>query len=378
MGKRLRICFVLDMFYPHVGGVETAFYELTRRLVERDCEVRVLTCDSSGGRGRVDLDGVMVHYLPWRTIYGHAVPQRRDLTGHVQWCDIVHTTTYTAAPAALRVARWQHRPCVLTVNECLGSRWSWVERDPIRAFAYRHFERRLLHRPFTTLIAISAATRRDLLRAGVPADRVRTVHLGIDHDVWHPSVGPADICAVFGLPRSSRVFLFAGRAGRTKGADLLLAAIERCAARLPLDVRFAFLLGAHPPGARERFCRAVARSPAAARIAVRPSVPRRQLPGIFRAAHCVVVPSMTEGFGFCAAEAVAVGTGLLASDAGSLPEVVSGRSLVFRNRDVDDLAEKLLSAAAGRFDARPGRTFSWDDTADRTLAVYDRIMTARR
>ena len=71
-----------------------------------------------------------------------------------------------------------------------------------------------------------------------------------------------------------------------------------------------------------------------------PSSGKEELRALLRAVDCVVVPSLAEGFGFSTIEAAAMGKPVIASDAGSLPEVVSGKHLFFSSKNHLDLAEK--------------------------------------
>jgi glycosyltransferase involved in cell wall biosynthesis len=368
---------VLDAYAPQVGGVETEFREITTRLVQRGWDVAVLTSTSCGATGSAVLDGVSVHYFPWRVMSGHPLPRQRDIDAWVAAADVVHTTTYSAAPAALRAARRHDKPCVLGVQECLGRKWFWVEPRPVQAAAFFAFERYVVTRRFTAFHAISEATKRDLVSAGLSPGSIKAILLGVDPTVWNGEVAPRDLAGLFGFDPEARVFLFTGRPGPTKGAGILLDAVAECRGQLPPDVRFGFIMGDHPPGARERFAQSVRRLGLDDLVSVRASVPFRELPGYVRAAYCVVVPSITEGFGFCAAEAAAVGTPLIASDGGSLPEVVSGRHLLFRNRSAPDLARCILDACAGRLLESPRRTFDWDATADSIVDLYAGVLNDR-
>jgi glycosyltransferase involved in cell wall biosynthesis len=103
-----------------------------------------------------------------------------------------------------------------------------------------------------------------------------------------------------------------------------------------------------------------------------------QLPAIYSGAAAFLMPSQYEGFGFPALEAMACGTPVVTSDAGSLPELVGDAALV---TPVDDL--DALVAALHRIFDEPGlvqtlctrgqahaRHFTWDATARQTVEVY--------
>jgi glycosyltransferase involved in cell wall biosynthesis len=113
-------------------------------------------------------------------------------------------------------------------------------------------------------------------------------------------------------------------------------------------------------------------------------VPPDQMPQLFANASVVVYPSLYEGFGFPPLEAMAVGTPVVASDRGSLPEVLDGGALL-----VDPTDDKALSGALESVLTRPelrerlrrtgrerARNFTWEKCADRTLDLYRSVVAA--
>jgi glycosyltransferase involved in cell wall biosynthesis len=107
-------------------------------------------------------------------------------------------------------------------------------------------------------------------------------------------------------------------------------------------------------------------------------IPEGDLRGLYSGAAAVVLPSLYEGFGLPALEAMACGTPVVASNRSSLPEVVGDAAILVPPRDVDALARGLLQvlrdadlaerlSRAGR---RQAGHFTWDRAARETLAVY--------
>ena len=108
------------------------------------------------------------------------------------------------------------------------------------------------------------------------------------------------------------------------------------------------------------------------------------LEGLYRAAACVVFPSLYEGFGLPVLEAMAREVPVACSRRSSLPEVAGEAALLFDPEDIDAIGaamERLLTDAglaerlrtAGRERAA---LFSWERTAELTVESYRRALDA--
>ena len=105
--------------------------------------------------------------------------------------------------------------------------------------------------------------------------------------------------------------------------------------------------------------------------------PDADLPALYGGALAFAFPSLWEGFGLPALEAMAAGTPVVASNRGALPEVTGGAALLVDPAPgaFAEALERLLAEPALRERLRAGGPsprgkFSWERTARETLAVY--------
>lgn len=101
-------------------------------------------------------------------------------------------------------------------------------------------------------------------------------------------------------------------------------------------------------------------------------VPGEDLPGLYRGAAALAHPALDEGFGLSALEAMAVGTPVVASNAGSLPEVVGEAGLLVPPQDVAG-----WSSALGRVLDEPALAAALADAGRARAAVYTVTRMAR-
>ena len=111
------------------------------------------------------------------------------------------------------------------------------------------------------------------------------------------------------------------------------------------------------------------------------NVPDEDIPFFYNGAEALLIPSLYEGFGLPAVEAMACGIPVVASDSCSLPEIVGDAAILVDPYSVDSIAEgmhKVLSdkglrnKLTGRGRERAS-LFSWEETARETVKVYKEV-----
>ena len=98
----------------------------------------------------------------------------------------------------------------------------------------------------------------------------------------------------------------------------------------------------------------------------------------YRGAHSVVYPSLYEGFGIPILEAMACGTPVVTSDRGAMQEIAGDAAVLVDPLDIAGIARGMENAVtnhAGLREAglRRAATYTWEETARRTRAVYDEV-----
>lgn len=91
------------------------------------------------------------------------------------------------------------------------------------------------------------------------------------------------------------------------------------------------------------------------------------------AASLVCVPSLSEGFGLVALEAVQAGTPVLASRRGALPEVLGQGPWLLEPHDVQAWQKGIIAILEGKIHQMPDQGFSWEHSADIIVAKLDGI-----
>jgi glycosyltransferase involved in cell wall biosynthesis len=215
-----------------------------------------------------------------------------------------------------------------------------------------------------------------------PRADIFVIHHGVDRERFTP-VGDerADLAALGSHGIAPPYIAFAGTIEPRKDVPALVQAFARIAPTHP-DVQLV-LAGGDGWGIAEARA-AIASSGIATRV-LRPGyIDDATLPALFRRAAAVAYPSLAEGFGLPALEALASGAPLVTTSGSSLDEIVGDAALLVAPTDVSSLAsalERLLDdttlAARLRVDgpARAAR-FTWDRSVEEHVIVFRRTVGA--
>jgi glycosyltransferase involved in cell wall biosynthesis len=268
----------------------------------------------------------------------------------------VHGTNFVVPPAG-------HAATVVSVHDLTPLHHP--ELCNAATLAYPGLIRRALRRG-AWVHADSAFVAGEVVEAfGADPARVRVVAPGVP-DL--PAVTDAEVAATLGrlLPAGSgRYCLAVGTAEPRKDLPGLVRAFGEVAARH----RDVALVLAGPPGwGEEALAAAVASSPARERIVRTGWVEEPDLAALLARATVLAYPSLYEGFGFPPLQAMRAGVPVVASRAGSLPEVLGDGALMVDPGDHGGLVEALdacladdaLRAGLVAAGAARSARFSWE------------------
>jgi alpha-1,3-rhamnosyl/mannosyltransferase len=239
------------------------------------------------------------------------------------------------------------------------------------------------------ILTVSEASARDIAEMlHVPRDRIDVTTEGADA-AFRPVTDGTRLAAArarHGIAAGDRVLVYVGGFNRHKNVIRLIEAMPAILAACPAA---RLVIVGRTTGDRfwdnvdELKAGATRDARASDRITFPGEITDADMAEILSLSEALVFPSLWEGFGLPAVEAMYCGTPVLASDRGSLPEVVGGAGLMFDPERTEDLAgatvrlltepglrERLARAALER-----AARFSWAASAELTERAFLRTLS---
>ena len=207
------------------------------------------------------------------------------------------------------------------------------------------------------VLMLSSFQRRTFVESGVPEEKLATIPLGVDLDLFRPEAGASDRFRV----------LFVGQVTQRKGISYLFEGFEMAAlsdAELVLRGR-----GVGP----------IDRWTTGANVHHLPPVPALELPAEYASADVFVLPSLIEGFPRTAIQAMACGLPVIVSENTFGEDVVTDGvdGYVVPIRDANAVADRLqrlqadpdLRERMGRAARERALEFSWENYERRLVEI---------
>lgn len=385
----MRIAFDATAMPRLMAGAAVYTYELARALAATDGEneyvifargahfddLPAMRPGPPTGRAGVRVLKVRAPSRPLRLLWEQTVLPWSARGGRGLRIDVLHSPHHTAPLVPCGCRR------VVTIHDLTFL--LLPERYPTTRRLYFQTMTRLSARVADAVIVPSEAVREDVLRIlRLPPGRLFVIP-----EAAGPAFHPKDAVAIEAVRRryglEGPFLLSVGSLEPGKNRERLLQAFARLRAR---GLKHSLVV------AGQRAWRYEGEAPLAQRLGLADSVrflghvPQADLPALYSAAEVFVFPSLYEGFGLPALEALACGTPVVASNVSALPEVVGDAALQVSPLDIGALAgamERLLCDDHLRSDLRErglarAAQFSWEKAARQTVEVYRRVVEARK
>lgn len=362
-----------DRENPEAGGAEIHLFQILSRLVARGHRIRLICSGWQGAPSEAVVDGIEVQRVGDRHTF--ALKGRKAVRKALarERPDIV-VEDINKLP--LYLAGLTRLPFYVIIPHLFGEAIFHEASLPVAAVVW------LAERPIPFLYhraqfhAISESTRDDLIIRGIPAERIRVIHPGVDGEWFRP-----DPSVTRSTPPS---FLYLGRLKRYKGVDIALRALARAHERRPdliLDI-------AGTGDDRPRLEALAGSLGIASSVRFHGFVSEDGKRDMLRKTWANLFPSPKEGWGITNVEAAACGTPALASDSPGLRDSVRHGETGFLvpHGDADALAARMVALAENPALVaelgRKGRAFAeslgWDHAAGATEGhLQDTIATSR-
>jgi glycosyltransferase involved in cell wall biosynthesis len=401
--RPLRIALLSYRNNPHCGGQGVYVRHLSSALKKRGHRVQIIAGPPAVG----NTNGVPIHHLQSLDLYDPAdpfrVPQLRELAHPLnlwEWIsvstmgfpepflfglrayhylrrrlsqfDIVHdnqSLSYGiwALQNLIPTVATVHHPISIDRNLAIKAESIfWRKAQLMRWYSMVGMQKRVTRR-LKLMITVSQRARKDIVEAfGSAADRFRIVPNGIDTNLFRPFVG------IDRIP--NRLIVTTSADTPLKGLGYLLKAIACASASHPIEL---IVIGAlQKNGFTERLLRSLG---IAARVRFTGRVSDAELVRQYAKASIAVIPSVYEGFGLPAGEAMACGVPVIGTTGGALPEVIGDTGLLVPPANAKALTRAILKLLENpSLAAKLGQKgyhriqhhFTWDQAARQTVAVY--------
>lgn len=380
MNTKPRYLVITEKFLPRKGGSNTWYHEVYSRLGDRSTHIVTAhqpDSEAFDASHRNTVHRLSLKRIPWLRPESLLMYWRLLSTsvkvGRQQSFDAVHCGR--ALPEGLvgwLVARLLRLPLTIYCHGEELTTWTQPMKFRFMLFSYRRAD---------VIIANSHWTRDELVRIGVPAERIRLIFPGVDTQRYRPGLPTDDLRQSITLDADQALLLSVGRLTRRKGFDQLLKSIPTLLAA-GHDLQYA-LIGI---GDDRKYLQKLSEELGISeRVHFLGHVPEDDLPRWYNLATLFAMPNReidgdTEGFGLVFLEAAACGCPAIAGDAGGTGDALEDGVTGLRVNGADQSAvcaaiatilehpeQAAAMAKAGR--QRAESEFDWQRVADKTLAL---------
>lgn len=267
-----------------------------------------------------------------------------------------------------------HHPITSDLRIALNAARNWRERMLIRRWhSFLNMQKKVV-KQLHNIVTVSDCSREDIAKDfGLQPAGIRLVHNGIDTDVFKP------------MPeierKPLRLMATCSADAPLKGLRYLLRAYAKLLEQYP-ELELLLVSKPNPGGKTERLVHSLG---IADKVTFVNGISTEQMVRYYAQATIAVVPSVYEGFGLPAGEAMACGVPVVSTDGGALPEIVGDGGVIVPVKNVDALVDAIdgllrdperRQALAARAQQRIDEHFCWHVCAQQMSAYYAEVLAS--
>lgn len=384
----MRILMVAANYPPRTGGPASSVPVISRKLMERGHDVLILTASAPGPHRSKTPEGEVYRayelgsdYFSYPAISSRVasmIPISQYLI-RMQKIDLVHVHDLTvSAVAALFGRAFTKIPSIGKhtgdmVYEFAGLRTKqpptsmeaiW-NKNLLNKSLFR-FQKYVLNK-YDLIHSPSQYKKRFIEDLGIPSEKIRVIPNGIEmHTIAHESDG--------------KTILTAARLVPWKGIDTLIRAIQHVKKEIP-DVNLKIV----GEGPEKTSLRELAKGMHLTKnVTFLGSVPHEEVYALMAGADVYALPSLYDPAPHAPLEALSVGTPVVASDVGGIPEVVKDKKngLLVGPNDPKELAGAILKVLKsprmrddmGKEGMKTAKRYEWDKIVDKIEDAYGELV----
>ena len=399
----LRICLLSYRSNPHCGGQGVYLKNLSRALKDLGHQVEVV----SGPPNPLLDNDIPVFYLPSLDLYNpedlFRIPSFRELCDPINVMEWVGVSTmgfpepFTFGLRAYRFLRdkfhrydivhdnqslsyglWAMKKSVptiatihhpITVDRDIAIKASpalWKKMKYMRWYSFVGMQKRV-SRNLSRIITVSECAKNDISREfKIPAERFRIVPNGINTDLFYPIPEMAR--------EKDRIIVTNSADTPLKGLSYLLRAVDQISRNRTVKLT---VVGS--PKKKGSIKKLISELDMGKLVTFTGRIDNGEFVRQYAKATVAVVPSMYEGFGLPAGEAMACGLPVISTTGGALPEVVGDAGILVPPGDPNALAKAIRGLLDNSDRAREiGQAglrrvhnfFTWEKAALKTVEAY--------
>ncbi|MEM2338355.1 MAG: glycosyltransferase family 4 protein [Candidatus Bathyarchaeia archaeon] len=388
----MKVCFVSPSYFPTIGGTEVAIYELGKRLVNKGCEVVLVTPTPSVRSKCEDDSGMDVYRVP--------IPLELSMLSPIHFYGRLFPPPLISTRVLLKILEknknrkidilhqfhlfYLGATCVFAKKilkiPLITSLMGWDTYDPLHPLPR-------LHQPYLEFVMghsnlITSPSKRLLsCMSQAHKEKVRVIPHGVDISRFNIHVNRNEQKEKLGVKSDEILALAVQRLAPKKAVEHLIYAMSIVSKENP-KVKLV-IVGDGPEKAR--LTELTRKLGINQNVVFKGFVDSQDLPKYYLACDIFVLHSLYEQFGIVLVEAMACGKPVISTTVGAIPEIVDNEKIGFlvEPKNPKQLADAILKLAndeklrkkfgeEGKKKAK--ENYDWNIIVEKYLKVYKQLI----